>query len=148
MIKKGKIIAVCTSNKRIEPKKQIPKGIVLKDFGFKGDSHAGRDHKQVSLLGLESLQKNRSEGYHLEYGDLCENLVIDGIKLDSFPIGTKIKIGKEAVLEITQIGKDHDVFFKRRGSIINSILPKEGVFARVFTGGEIKPGDILKIMDD
>ena len=148
MNNKGKIIAVCIGKKRKDPKKIVLGAIAIKDYGLKGDVHAGRDHKQVSILSLDSFKKNKKEHPTLKYGDLCENLVVDGIRLYKFSIGTKIKIGKEVILGITQVGKDHDVTLIRNKKPVESILTSEGVFASVLNGGTIMPMDTLEVLTE
>jgi len=145
--KKGTVLAVCIGDSRKIPKKQVPSALLIKDFGLKGDVHAGRDHKQVSLLSLVSLEKNRKKGYELHYGDLFENMDFEGIdELYQYPLGTLIKIGKEVVLSITQIGKDHDVDIMVRGQKVRSIMPEEGIFTRVLEGGSVQAGDTIKVI--
>lgn len=144
---RGMLLAVCIGDSREKPKKQVPSAILIKDFGLEGDIHAGRDHKQVSLLNLNSLEKNRKQGYELYYGDLFENIDFQGIDdLYQYPIGTLIRVGKEAILSITQIGKDHDVDIIVRGQEVLSIMPKEGIFTRVVEGGTIQPGDTIEVI--
>ena len=144
---RGIVLAVCIGNSRKVPKKQVPSAVVVKDFGLKGDVHAGRDHKQVSLLSLASLEKNRKEGYQLQYGDLFENIDFEGLDdLFQYPTGTLIKVGKEVLLGITQIGKDHDVDIVVRGKQVRSIMPEEGVFTRVVRGGTIQAGDTIEVI--
>jgi len=145
----AKIVAVCLSQERGVPKKPVNQGLLKEDYGFVGDAHAGSG-RQVSLLAIESINKMlsalesinpdrmRSQGIEINPGDSAENLVTEGIDLVSLPIGTRIHIGKEVVLEITQIGKK----FHRPGFYL---LPLEGVFARVVRGGVVKPDDNLRI---
>lgn len=143
----GVVLAVCTGGDRQNPKKQVSSALAIEDFGLEGDIHAGLDHKQISLLSLSSLEKNRKEGYELNYGDLFENIVFEGLEgLFKYPVGTIIKIGTEVILSITQIGKDHDVDIMVRGQKVRSILPKEGIFTRVVKGGTIKAGDIIEVI--
>lgn len=143
----GKVLAVCVGNSRKTPKKQVSSALLVRHFGIEGDVHAGRDHKQVSLLNIKSLDKNRKDGYELDYGDLFENIDFEGIEdLYKYPLGTKIKIGEEVLLSIAQIGKDHDVDIMVRGQKVRSIMPKEGIFAQVIEGGVIKPGDNLEVL--
>ncbi len=145
--RKGKVLAVCIGDSREIPKKEVPNAVLIKDFGIEGDVHAGRDHKQVSLLSLASLEKNREDGYELHYGDLFENIDFEGIDdLYQYPLGTLIKIGKDVILCISQIGKDYDVDILVRGQKVCSIMPKEGIFTRVVEGGTIQPGDDIRVI--
>ena len=146
---KGTVLAVCIGDSRKIPKKQVASAILVKDFGIQGDIHAGRDHKQVSLLSLVSLEKNRKEGYELNYGDLFENIDFQGIAdLYKYPLGTLIRIGKDVILSITQIGKDHDVDIIVRGQKVPSIMPEEGIFTRVVEGGTIQSGDTIEVITE
>lgn len=145
--KKGVVLAICIGDSKKAPKKTVSCAEVVEDFGLKGDIHAGVDHKQVSLLSLHSLEKNRSEGYELNYGDLFENIVFQGLEdLFQYPIGTIIKVGGEVILRTTQVGKDHDVDIEVRGVKVPSIMPKEGIFARVVKGGIIQVGDSIEVI--
>ena len=145
--REGKVLAVCIGDSREIPKKQVASALLIKDFGIEGDVHAGRDHKQVSLLSLLSLEKNREKGYELHYGDLFENIDFEGIDdLYQYPLGTLIKIGEGVILSITQIGKDHDVDIMVAGQKVRSIMPEEGIFARVAEGGTIQPGDKMRVI--
>ncbi len=147
--KQGKVLAVCFGDSRETPKKTVESAVFIKDFGIKGDVHAGRDHKQVSLLNLISLEKNRKAGYELNYGDLFENIDFEGIDdLYKYPLGTLIKIGEDVVLSITQIGKDHDVDIVVRGQKVRSIMPLEGIFTRVTKGGIVQAGDTIEVITE
>lgn len=144
---KGTVLAICVGDSRESPKKQVTSASVIEDFGIEGDVHAGIDHKQVSLLNLSSLEKNREEGYELNYGDLFENIVFQGLEdLFQYPIGTIIKVGSEVVLQITQIGKAHDVDIEVGGQKVRSIMPEEGIFTRVIKGGTIKERDSMEVI--
>jgi MOSC domain-containing protein YiiM len=112
--------------------------------GIVGDAHAGAWHRQISLLALESIEKMTGLGaIDLQPGMFAENVTTKGLELFSLPIGTKIRLG-ECLIEITQIGKvchQHCEIYKKVG---HCIMPLEGVFARVITGGYIHAGDIIK----
>lgn len=139
----GKILAICISEERGTKKKQIPQGIFLEEFGIRGDAHAGKWHRQVSLLSAEKIREFRQRGALVEYGDFGENLVVEGFDLAALPVGTRLK-GKQVILEITQIGKQchHGCeIFKQMG---DCIMPREGVFARVLQGGTLCVGDLLE----
>jgi MOSC domain-containing protein YiiM len=142
----AKVIAVCSSKTKGVRKENIKKGILKKEFGLFGDAHADSAwHRQVSLLAMESIEKMRKMGYEVGPGDFAENITCEGIELPSLPIGTRISVGDEVILEISQIGKEcHSgcAIFKQTGKCI---MPKEGVFARVIEGGPVCAGDAILI---
>ena len=145
----AKVIAVCRSRKKGTKKKTIDEGTLREDYGLVDDAHADcGTHRQVSLLAIESIDKMKNLGFDIGPGDFAENLTTEGIGLASLPVGTYVSIGKEAILEITQIGKEcHSgcAIFRQIGKCI---MPKEGVFARVIHGGPVKAGDLIRIGKD
>jgi MOSC domain-containing protein YiiM len=142
----AKVIAVCTSQTKGVRKEDIKKGILKEQYGLEGDAHADSGwHRQVSLLAMESIEKMRKMGYEVGPGDFAENLTCEGIELYTLPIGTKLEVGKETILEVSQIGKECHAgcaIFKLTGKCI---MPKEGIFARVLKGGPVKSGDEIKV---
>ncbi len=137
----AEVVAVCISTEKGTVKEEIERGEIVEGFGLKGDAHGGDWHRQVSLLGEESIDKMRGKGLELDYGDFAENITTRGIDLYELPLGTKLHIGEDVILEVTQIGKEchHGCeIFKKIGSCI---MPLEGIFSRVIKGGEIKTGD-------
>ena len=142
----GKVVGVCISQRRTDPKKNVGKGFLQKGLGLLGDSHAGTE-KEVSLLALENTRKLCQEtGISAEPGSFAENITTEGIDLTALPIGTRLHVG-EAKLIVIQIGKDPSQAhtYNYQGY---SILPKEGVFCKVTDSGEIKIDDTIKLIDD
>ena len=140
------VIAVCTSEKKGTVKKPVAEVVVKEDFGVVGDAHADcTTHRQVSLLAIESIDKMRGKGMELKPGDFAENITIKGIDLTALPIGTRLNVGKEVVLEMTQIGKECHAACAIRKLVGDCIMPREGIFARVIRGGHVKAGDVIKI---
>ena len=134
---KARLVAICLSQEKGTTKEPVAQGWLEEEKGLSGDAHAG-GLREVSLLAIESIQKMRGQGIKLNPGDSAENLVTSGIDLVSLPLGTKLHIGKEAVVEVSQIGKEtHPGDFK--------LLPQEGIFARVIQGGLIRVGDDVSI---
>ncbi len=141
----AEIVAVCTSAKKSERKKNVGESLLIKDQGLKGDAHAGFAHRQVSLLAEESIAKMTEKGLDVGPGDFAENLTTTGIDLVSLPIGTRLQAGPEAILRVTQIGKEcHDrcAIYYQAG---DCVMPREGIFAEVLLGGKIRVGDGLEI---
>jgi MOSC domain-containing protein YiiM len=142
----AKIVAVCKSKEKGTTKKAVAAGVLKEDYGLVGDAHADCcTHRQVSLLALESIDKMKRLGFEVGPGDFAENFTTQGVDLLSLPLGTKISIGKEVLLEITQIGKECHGSCAIYQEIGKCIMPKEGVFARVVRGGCVRAGDQVKI---
>jgi MOSC domain-containing protein YiiM len=142
----AKIIAVCKSEEKGTRKEAVVEGILKEGYGLVGDAHADCcTHRQVSLLAVESMDKMRRLGFDVGPGDFAENLTTQGVELLSLPLGTKISIGKEVLLEVTQIGKECHSGCAIYQQIGKCIMPKEGVFARVVHGGCVRAGDQVRI---
>ena len=143
----ARIIAVSTSKEKGVKKEGIPEGILRENHGLVGDAHAVPSTKrQVSLLATESIDRMRGPGVDLEPGDFAENLTCEGIDLVSLPVGTQLVIGKEVVLEITQIGKECHRGCAISRQVGRCIMPQEGVFSRVIRGGVVKAKDEIKVV--
>jgi len=140
------VVAVCTSKKKGTKKQAVAEGLFKEDYGLIGDAHAGHlSNRQVSLLAVESIDKMRNLGLNLSPGDFAENITTEGIDLRHLAIGTRILVGDEVILEITQIGKECHTGCAIRRQVGQCIMPEEGVFARVVRGGLVRPGDKVEI---
>lgn len=143
----GKVIAVNRSEKKGVPKTPIEEGYFKVDHGLVGDAHAGNWHRQVSLLGIESINKMKALGIEgLCTGKFAENITTEGIKLYELPVGTKLQIG-DTVQEVTQIGKECHVGCAIFHQVGDCIMPREGIFTRVLKEGIVKPGDVIKVIE-
>jgi len=141
----GKILAVCSSKKKGTRKGVMRNGVLKQEYGLVGDAHANSDsHRQISLLAIESINKMRDMGYDVSMGDFAENLTTDGIHLFSLPVGTKLEVGNDVTLEITQIGKECHTKCAIFRQVGKCVMPEEGVFARVLRGGVVHTGDSIK----
>lgn len=141
----GRVMAVCTSPAKGTRKQDVGQAVFLEDFGIEGDAHAGKWHRQVSLLSYEKIEEFRKRGAEVAFGAFGENLVVEGIDFKTLPIGTRFRCN-EVELVLTQIGKQchHGCeIFQKMG---DCIMPREGVFTKVEKGGEIKVGDMLEII--
>lgn len=146
MGKKGIVIEVNISDRKGIVKTPIDKGNFIENFGLEGDAHAGKWHRQVSLLGIESFRKMNEQGIEeLKHGDFAENITTEGIILYELPIGTKLKIG-ETIQEITQIGKKCHTGCAIAQTVGKCIMPKEGIFTKVIEGGAVKAGDTIEVL--
>ena len=143
----GRVIAVCISKEKGTQKYRIPEGEFIEEWGIKDDAHAGKWHRQVSLLSYDKIQEFRAKGAEIEDGAFGENLVVEGFDFAKLPVGTRFQCN-DVVLELTQIGKQchaHCEIYKVMG---DCIMPREGVFTRVLHGGVIHEGDELVIIEE
>ena len=136
----GVLKGICVSKKRGTKKVEVAEAMLVENYGIEGDAHAGNWHRQVSLLSLEKIEAFREKGAQVSFGDFGENLIIDGFDFRSLPVGTIFTIG-DAVLKMTQIGKECHTHCQIYQTMGECIMPREGVFAVVLKGGQIRNGD-------
>jgi len=141
------IVSIAVSKKKGTRKTPVEKAFLSRDHGVDGDAHAGPWHRQVSFLASESIDEARDQGLDVGFGDFAENIATVGIDWKSMPLGTRVRLGDSALVEITQIGKEcHTkcaIYYKAG----DCIMPREGVFARVLEEGTIRCGDPIQILD-
>ena len=138
----GTVRAVCISPAKGTEKRPAEKGVFIRDHGIENDAHAGKWHRQVSLLSYDSVQEFNRSGAGVTDGDFGENLLVEGIDLKRLPVGPVLKAGT-VTLRLTQIGKECHSGCAIRERTGDCIMPREGVFAEVLEGGEIRAGDIM-----
>ena len=143
----SQVIAICTSEKKGTAKYMVEEETLIENFGIEGDAHAGKWHRQVSLLALEKIEDFNSKGANVDFGAFGENLVVSGIKLNELPVGQEIKIG-EVELEVTQIGKECHTRCAIYYRVGQCIMPKNGIFTRVLKGGKIKVNDECVLIEE
>lgn len=144
----SKVVAVCISQAKHTPKKNVEKGVLEDNYGIIGDAHGDSGgHRQVSLLAKESIQKVVDLGLDVDPGDFAENITTEGVDLTSLPLGAKIAIGDESILQVTQIGKECHNTCAIGQQVGDCIMPREGIFARVIKGGKIEIGDEIRLID-
>jgi MOSC domain-containing protein YiiM len=142
----GRVVSINISDKKGVKKKSVDEATLTENFGIKGDAHASEKwHRQISLLALESIEKMKSKGLKVRPGDFAENITTYGIDLLNLPVGTKLTIGKDVELEVSQIGKvchTRCAIYRQAG---DCVMPKEGIFAKVLKGGIVRKGDTIKV---
>ena len=138
------IISVNISKEKGTPKTPVD-SIELNYEGVAGDAHAGKWHRQVSLLGAESFEAfSTITGKHFNYGEFAENITTRGLKLNDTRPGDRL-CNQNVDLMITQIGKKcHGSGCSIFNEVGTCIMPKEGIFAKVIKQGSLKAADILE----
>ncbi len=143
----AKVVSINTSDKKGMRKKPVNNVIIKENFGIEGDAHASEKwHRQISLLALESIKKMQLKGLNVKSGDFAENITTEGINLPGLPVGTKMSIGENVEVEVSQIGKichTRCAIYTQAG---DCVMPKEGIFAKILKGGVIKKGDKIRIV--
>ena len=140
----GKVLAVCISERKGTMKHPVPEIQLRAEHGIEGDAHAGSWHRQVSLLATESVAPMHAVLPDLPAGAFAENILTGGLALKALPIGTRLRVGG-ALLEVTQIGKECHKDCAIRQQVGDCVMPREGIFARVRTGGTVRPGNPITI---
>ena len=141
------IKAVCTSSAKGTAKVSVGQAVCVEDWGLEGDAHAGKWHRQVSLLSYEKIEEFKALGVIVKDGDFGENMVVSGVDFARLPVGTRFQIGN-VELELTQIGKECHHGCAIAQAVGTCIMPTEGVFARVLKGGPVRVGDRLEVVSD
>lgn len=142
------VVAVNVSTEKGTRKTTVSSCRLIIEHGIEGDAHAGQWHRQVSLLAQESIDKMQTglTDITLKPGDFAENITTRGIEVMKLPIGTRLKIGEKAELEVTQIGKECHQACEIRRQVGDCVMPREGIFAIVITEGVIVPGDTIEVV--
>jgi len=150
--KTGKVFSINHSKHKGTSKTPVKTALLIKGRGLDKDAHAGDGIRQVSLLSIESIKKQKEcdkvkkEPASLKAGDFAENITTEGIDLANLKIGDILKIGGEAVLEISKIGKECHKYCAIYYKIGDCIMPREGIFAKVSKGGQIAVGDDIEVI--
>jgi len=142
----GRVVSVNLSEKKTVRKTPGQSGTLVYDRGFEGDAHAGDWHRQVSLLAQESIDSMVAKGLDVGAGDFAENITTEGIDLPALPVGTVLKVGEDAVLEVSQIGKvchTKCAIYYQAG---DCVMPREGIFVVVREPGDVAVGDTVEVV--
>lgn len=143
----GKILSINISEKKGVRKKPVAEVLLKADYGIEGDAHASSEwHRQVSLLATESIKKMQDLGLKVTSGDFAENITTDGVDLVNLPLGTKLAVGDEAEVEVSQIGKECHTRCAIYYQAGDCVMPKEGIFVKVLKGGRIREGDTIEVV--
>ena len=144
----GRIRAISVSAQKGTPKVNVPEAELKENFGVVGDAHAGDGHRQISLLAFESIVQVCRQGAEVSPGDFAENLTVEGLDLSALRVGSTLRVGESAELEVTQRGKQchgRCAIFERLG---DCVMPRDGLFARVTRSGHIAVGNVIEVIDD
>lgn len=147
-ITEGRIRAISISSHRGTKKENISCVDLKVDHGIVGDAHADNWHRQVSLLAEESIQKIRAKLATVTAGDFAENITTEGIDLQALRVGSRLRLGTDAEVEVTQFGKECHSRCEIFEQVGDCVMPREGVFAKVSKAGSVSIGDIIEVVND
>jgi len=143
----ARVISINISDKKGVRKKAVDSAVLIENYGMERDAHAsGAWHRQISFLAVESIKKMQKKGLKVGPGDFAENFTTEGIDLLSLPVGTKIAVGEDIEVEVSQIGKvchNRCAIYHQAG---DCVMPEEGIFAKVLQGGTVRKGDSIKVI--
>ena len=142
----GKILAISISEKKGQKKHNIESAELRINHGMVGDAHAGNWHRQISLLGIQSIELMRDKGVDVHPDDFADNSTVEGITLFELPVGTRLQVGKDVILEVTQIGKECHSGCEIQQQVGSCIMPTQGIFAKVMQNGSIHVGDCVTVL--
>jgi MOSC domain-containing protein YiiM len=144
----GTILSINTSARKGHSKTPVPHAWLITQHGIEGDVHAGPWHRQLSLLALGDIEFMRERGLPgLRYGSFAENLVIGGVDLRELGPGSRLRLGREIEILITQVGKECHTACAIMAKVGECIMPVRGLFARVTCGGELAVGDTVMVLE-
>jgi MOSC domain-containing protein YiiM len=145
----GRIVSINISDRKGVRKRPVEEAVIREGYGIESDAHASEEwHRQISLLAIESIKRMQGMGLKVGPGDFAENITTEGIDLLSLPIGSRIRIGEDIELEVSQIGKtchSRCAIYQQAG---DCVMPREGIFVRVIKGGIVKRGDRIEVVRD
>jgi MOSC domain-containing protein YiiM len=145
---KGRVKTVSVSRKKGVKKTNVEQVRMMVNYGIERDAHAGKWHRQVSMLAMESISKIRNKGIEVNPGDFAENITTEGIELCCLPVGTRMKLGETILVEVTQIGKECHNRCAIFHAVGDCVMPREGIFVRVLRGGVVRPGDAIIVLKE
>jgi len=142
----GRVLAICASSRRGHSKHPVERGVLRAGHGLEGDAHAGNWHRQLSLLAASDIEWMQTRTQHkLHFGSFAENFVLNGVDFSAVRVGTRLRLGDEAEIEITQIGKECHVDCEISRQVGTCIMPTRGLFAKVLRSGAVAVGDLAMV---
>lgn len=149
----GKVFSINVSARKGISKSSAQEALLIEGHGIEGDAHYGFQHRQISLLSWDDIEKQNLKlerdgftSFRLKPGDFAENITTEGIDLSALKIGDKLQVGSEIVLEVTQIGKECHDLCEISKKIGKCIMPKKGIFTKVLHGGVTRDGDSIDLV--
>jgi len=166
----ARVTTVCLHPEHTFHKKAAESIRLIAGIGVEGDAHAGTTVKHRSRVAIDPTQPNLRQvhlmhaelfdelahrGFAVEAGQLGENITTRGINLLGLPRGTQLHLGAEAVIEVTGLRNPcAQIDSWQRGLLAavvetradGTLLRKAGIMAIVLRGGEVRPGDEVRVV--
>ena len=142
----ARVEALCIAAEKGQRKRPVASAAFHAGHGLEGDAHAGPWHRQISILSAEDIDAARKTLPALAPGDFAENIILSGIDLAAIGLGSRLRLGADVVLSITQIGKVCHTPCRIAQVTGDCLMPRQGLFARVEAGGAVRPGDEAAVL--
>lgn len=144
----GRVVSVNSND--VKEFRKLPRewARLIAGYGLEGDRHAGRPDRQVSLLNVETLRDLATQGIVAAAGALGENLTIEGVPLMRLGDGARLRVGREAELELVGERPACREMRDVHPEALRAMVGRAGRMARVLRGGLIQPGDPVEVIED
>jgi MOSC domain-containing protein YiiM len=165
----GEVVAVCCSPTHSFGKRTVDAIRLIEGLGVEGDAHYGRtvkhrsrvavdptqpNYRQIHLIHAELHEELRAVGFKVHSGQMGENITTRGIALLTLPVGTRLCLGGEAVVELTGLRNPCAQLDEFQPGLMAAVLDRDeagqiirkaGVMGVVARGGVVRPGDTIRI---
>lgn len=140
------VAAVCVSARTGLPRPQVLEGLLREDLGFVGNRHSVGGRREVCLFDEETYAALRAEGLTVGPGSFGENIITIGVPFSEIHPGDRLKIGEEAVIEITMVRKPCFNLTQIDSRLPEIVVGRSGWLAKVIQGGIVRPEDKIEVL--
>lgn len=142
----GKLVSIVYKPNEAEAaqgyaREALTEAALVAGHGIEGDAKGGGKSRHLNIMSAETVQSLRSDGFLTQPGQLGEQLVVNGLAVDTLPSGTRLQIGDCACAEVVEARTGCAKFERWQAKARQEAAGRLGVIARVITGGTVRIGD-------
>lgn len=124
----------------------IPQAQLIAGYGIEGDQKGGSSSRHINIMTSEVMDALGGEGFLVEPGLLGEQLIISGVDVNALPVGSRLQIGAEACIELTEPRTGCAKFERYQEKPPKEAAGRLGMMARVVASGAIAVGDSVVVL--